>query len=78
MYFILHPVNGKVAPLSEKPAKRRGRPVTIDGTTKLMIKMSATMRAAIASRAKAERVTLSEAVRRLIDYALRRKPKAKL
>jgi len=39
--------------------------------------MSATMRAAIESRAKAERVTLSEAVRRLIDYALRRKPRTK-
>ena len=67
-------VNGKVLPLPDEPAKM-GRPPTVGATTKLMVKMSAKMRTAIERRAKAERVTLSEAVRRLIAFALQHMPK---
>lgn len=65
--------------MAEKPAtpSRMGRPVTIGATTKLMVKMSEAMRASIAKRAKAERVTLSEAARRLIAYALKHMPKGR-
>ena len=56
---------------------KRGRPVTIAAVSTLVLKLPAEMRAAIESRARAEHVTLSEAVRQLLDYALRRKPKGK-
>lgn len=61
--------------MSEKPEapSRMGRPVTVGATTKLMVKMSGQMRAAIEKRAKASRVTLSEMARRLISLGLKRK-----
>lgn len=59
-----------------EPAKR-GRPVTIAAVSTLVLKLPAGMRSAIEDRAKAEKVTLSEAVRRLIEYALRKGPKPK-
>ena len=54
---------------------KRGRPVTIAAVSTLVLKLPAEMRSAIEERAKAEKVTLSEAVRRLIEYALRKRPK---
>lgn len=65
--------------MAEKPAppSRMGRPVTVDATTKLLVKMSDAMRTAITKRAKAEGVTLSEAARRLIAYALKHMPKGR-
>lgn len=62
---------------SPKKPGRMGRPVTVKATTGLMVKMSAVMRGAITKRAKSERVTLSEAARRLLAYALQHMPKGK-
>ena len=62
---------------SQKQPGRMGRPVTVKATTGLMVKMSDAMRGAITKRAKAERVTLSEAARRLLAYALQHMPKGK-
>lgn len=65
--------------MAEKNAApaRMGRPVTVKATTALMVKMSAAMRGAITKRAKSDRVTLSEAARRLLAYALQHMPRGR-
>jgi len=50
---------------------RMGRPVTVQATTALMVKMPQQMRSAIEKRAKRADVTLSEMARRLISLGLK-------
>jgi hypothetical protein len=54
-----------------------GRPVTVGASDKMAIKLSPKMRDAIASHAKGNDVSFSEAARQLIDLGLKAKAGAR-
>jgi hypothetical protein len=63
-------------PKKSTAAKRRGRPKTIDASTRLTLRLPDPLVEAIDSWAKAVGVGLSEAARQLIEAGLKRRPKA--
>jgi hypothetical protein len=56
-------------------AKRRGRPKTINASTRLTLRLPDPLVEAIDGWAKAAGVGLSEAARQLIEAGLKRRPK---